>query len=94
MPYSIQASTKGLLTKNRKTKDESDLIMDLSKQVFKAISDGDLGALSSLARTDRSLITVRNVYGSWLHRACSEGQLSIVKYLVENGADVNLVGGY
>lgn len=67
--------------------------MDLSKQVFKAISDGDLDALAALVRTDRSLITARNAYGSWLHRACNEGQLPIVKYLVENGADVNLVGG-
>jgi len=67
--------------------------MDLSKQVFKAISDGNLDALSALVRIDSSLVAVRNAYGSWLHRACSEGQLPIVKFLVENGADVNLCGG-
>ena len=76
-----------------RTEQESRADMDLSKQVFKAISDGDLNALSSLVRTDRSLITARNAYGSWLHRACEEGQFSIVKYLVESGADVNLRGG-
>ena len=57
-----------------------------------AIENGDLDTFSTLVGKDESLRNGPNTFGSWLHLASYEGHLSIVKYLVENGADVNLCG--
>ena len=58
-----------------------------------AIYDGDVSKFIALTKDDNELRNGKNTWGSFLHIACDEGQLGIVQYLVENGADVNLCGG-
>ncbi len=61
--------------------------------ILEALESGDLNTFCKLVADDESLRNSPNAFGSWLHCASREGQLPIVKYLVENGADVNLRGG-
>jgi hypothetical protein len=63
--------------------------MQLNRQILEAIKNGDLDTLSRLVGNDESLRNGPNAFGSWLHDASTKGQLGIVKYLVENGANVN-----
>ena len=67
--------------------------MHQNTAILEAIESGDLEAFKGLVGQDATLRNGRNAFGSWLHCACSEGQLALVKYLVENGADINLRGG-
>jgi hypothetical protein len=67
--------------------------MHLNSEILKAIKQGDLGGFSRLVGNDEILRNAPNAFGSWLHCACTKGQLPIAKYLVENGANVNLRGG-
>jgi hypothetical protein len=64
----------------------------LNTQILEAIESGDLDAFSRLVGQDDALRNSPNTFGSWLHCACAEGQLPIVIYLVENGADLDLRG--
>jgi hypothetical protein len=66
--------------------------MHPNTRIIEAIENGDLDTLSKLVGQDDTLRNGPNPFGSWLHCACTDGQIAIVKYLVENGADVNLRG--
>jgi hypothetical protein len=66
--------------------------MQLNTQILEAIRSGNLDTFSRLLGDDEALRNGPNPFGSWLHCASTKGQLQIVKYLVENGADVNLRG--
>jgi ankyrin repeat protein len=66
------------------------------RKVADAIRRGDLIAFAKLIGPQeiiRNEPDSASAFGSWLHFACMEGQLGIVRYLVENGADVNLRAG-
>jgi uncharacterized protein len=60
--------------------------------IYEAIDMGDLARFKELVGTDDALRNEPNDNGSWLHCASEKGQLSIVKYFVENGANVQLRG--
>jgi hypothetical protein len=64
--------------------------MQQNTRILEAIEKGDLAEFSRLVGRSESLRNDPNAFGSWLHVASEDGQLSIVRYLVENGADVNL----
>ncbi len=63
------------------------------KEIRGAIKQGDLERVQSLIQADRSRLLMSTPFGSWLHVAASQGHLPIVKWLVEEGAELNARGG-
>ena len=61
------------------------------RQLFEAVRDGDIGALSSALDADPSKLTVREPPYAWtlLHHAAQRGHLAIVNLLLDRGFDVN-----
>lgn len=62
-------------------------------EIRAAIKEGDAEKALALIGSDRSLLEMMTVFGTWLHVAASHGKLEIVKRLVAQGADVNRCGG-
>lgn len=59
-------------------------------KLFTAVSEGDLNTIKSLLTKNLGLIEAKNKFGSSpLHYATWWGQLPLVEYLVEQGADLN-----
>lgn len=59
----------------------------------KAIADGDLKTVKELIKEKPNLLNEMTFFGSWLHRAATNGQLEIAQYLIDEGIDVNKNGG-
>ena len=67
---------------------------DEKEDMRDAITAGDLGKVkaligNSVERRDEHTY----LHGSWLHMAANRGQLPVVKWLVEAGADINRQAG-
>lgn len=62
-------------------------------EIRSAILQGDLDRVVALIGNRKSRLTMRTVFGTWLHVAASHGKLDIVKRLIAMGVDVNCRGG-
>jgi len=60
--------------------------------IYSAIEESDLKTVKRLL-VNNNLIHFMTPFGSWLHVACMEGSLEIVKLLIEFGIDINAIGG-
>ncbi|NLL05368.1 MAG: hypothetical protein GX270_06175 [Clostridiaceae bacterium] len=58
-----------------------------------AIEEGDIEKVIQMVGSDDEILNMMTPFGTWLHYAAAEGQLEIVKKLVELGLDVNMQGG-
>ena len=76
-------------SRNSKLRRSSKKVTNMNP-VLQAIKNDDLETFARLVGNDEALRNGPNAFGSWLHYASSKGRLPFVKYLVENGADVNL----
>lgn len=63
------------------------------KDVISAIKREDLAALSEMFAEDPGLKNVSTPFGSWLHVAAEYGKFPVVKFLAENGFDIDARGG-
>lgn len=63
------------------------------KGIRNAIKQGDCEALKKLINEYPEALNEMTPFGTWLHVAAKRGLLEIVKYLVDNGLDVNINGG-
>ena len=62
------------------------------QDIFDAIKNNDLRTIRSIIESDPKIINVKNLNG-WtpLYQACqNDVQIDMLKYLIENGADVNI----
>lgn len=66
---------------------------NIAKEIRESIRAGNLERLEALFAEDAKRLSMMTTFGTWLHVACSFGQLEVVKYLVDHGADVNARGG-
>jgi ankyrin repeat protein len=67
--------------------------IQLHKDIRSAIKQGNVERVMNLIGSEKSRLQMMTPFGTWLHVAAAQGQLQIVKWLVENGADVNAEGG-
>jgi uncharacterized protein len=65
---------------------------ELLKTTRQAVKSGGLDSFIDLVETHEGLLEEVTVFGSWLHVASAHGQIEIVKYLVQKGLDINLIG--
>jgi uncharacterized protein len=63
------------------------------KQAREAIKSGDMATLEKLLRFEPERINELTIFGSLLHVAAGEGNISAIKHLLKMGADINLRGG-
>jgi ankyrin repeat protein len=64
-----------------------------AQEIRTAIKQGDLDTLQVLIGSDKTILELMTVFGTWLHVATAHEKLEILKYLVSIGADVNRKGG-
>jgi len=57
------------------------------------IKNGDLEAFRRIVSENEGVLKEDTPFGSWLHYAAGCGKSEIVKYLIEEGLDVNGEGG-
>ncbi len=76
-----------------KGKCEKMLNKKIKIEIRKAIKDGNLLMTKRLLSCNEDLLHVETPFGSWLHMASRRGHLDIVKYLVEQGVNINNIGG-
>lgn len=63
---------------------------DLNNKVLKAAESGDLETLRNFISTDSDLINCRDAdLYTPLHRACYNNHIQVVKFLLENGANIH-----
>jgi hypothetical protein len=67
--------------------------MNNLKQAYDAILGGAQDVLRRLIDCDPDLVHAMTPFGSLLHVASKAGDISTIKYLLEQGADVNKRGG-
>jgi uncharacterized protein len=67
--------------------------VEIYKQIRKAIKEGKFTDVVSLVGTDLSSLRMETPFGTWLHMACSHGQIDIVTWLVSQGAEIDSIGG-
>jgi len=65
----------------------------VAKNIRLSIKKGDMDTFIKLIDDNPDQLKKETPFGTWLHVASSEGQLEIVKKLIERGADVNASGG-
>lgn len=59
----------------------------------KAITDGDLETVKRMMKESPELLNEMTLFGTWLHRAATNGKLEIAQYFIDAGIDVNASGG-
>lgn len=64
---------------------------ELDENLFLAIKEGCLSKVTSLIKDGANIFAINDKGWSVIHEACNNGNLAIVRFLVEQGADVNLV---
>ena len=57
------------------------------------IKTGNINDLKALLQDDQELLNAETTLGTWLEVASAQGQLEIVKYLIDAGIDVNKSAG-
>ncbi|EIT87222.1 ankyrin repeat family protein [Fictibacillus macauensis ZFHKF-1] len=62
-------------------------------EILDLIDDGEIEQVKELITSDESLLDFVTPFGTWLHVAALEGQLELVKFLVELGMDFNINEG-
>ena len=67
--------------------------IEIQRVIEKAIEDGDEREVSRLLAEDPTRLNIMTVFGSWLHIAAANGQLGIVKLLLDLGIDIGRCGG-
>ncbi|MES2790910.1 MAG: ankyrin repeat domain-containing protein [Planctomycetota bacterium] len=67
--------------------------IQIHKDIRAAIKQGNLERVADLIGSDQSRLNMMTPFGTWLHVAAAQGKLQIVKWLVENGLDINAEGG-
>src|SRR5262249_1664605 len=68
--------------------------MSDATEFFRAVKAGDLPTVQKMLAIDRSLVGIRDDDGATaLHHAAFSGQQELVRYLAEQGADVNARDG-
>lgn len=67
--------------------------MELSLEVNRLIEENNMDDLKKYLNNNPEMINSLGIFGSCLHVAASEGHFEMVKFLVEEGADINLEGG-
>jgi ankyrin repeat protein len=70
-----------------KTPDET------TKAIFRASRDGDASRLLSLIGTSQARLHTETPFGTPLHMSAANGNLLLVKALIDLGADINRKGG-
>lgn len=65
----------------------------LAKKIRTAIKSGNVQEAKRLIDENPDCINMMTPFGTWLHVAAAHGQLEILKFLIERGADVNKCGG-
>jgi uncharacterized protein len=63
-------------------------------ELGQAIIEGNLDSVKGLLDQNPAYLDAETPFGSWLDHAASEGQLEIVRHLVERGLDVNRLNHY
>lgn len=63
-----------------------------AKEIRTAIKSGQLETLKDLFEKEPEMLIWMTPFGTWLHVAVAHGNLEIVKYLVNNGIDINIKG--
>lgn len=66
---------------------------EITKAIFRASRDGDAHKVLSLIGASPSSLHAQTPFGTPLHMAASRGDLTLVKALLEMGADINSRGG-
>ncbi len=66
---------------------------ELIKTMRQAIKENDLEAIRKLIHDNEGVINTVTPLGTFLHMATSSGMYDVVKFLLENGIDVNIKGG-
>jgi uncharacterized protein len=62
-------------------------------EIFNAIEVNDYAKVKTALNRNKMLINMITPFGTWLHVACIEGQIEIVKLLVQLGLDINIEAG-
>ena len=57
------------------------------------IESGDLDGVAKTLESNPDLMRHETPFGTWLHIAANNGELEIVKWLIEAGIEVNALGG-
>jgi ankyrin repeat protein/L-ascorbate metabolism protein UlaG (beta-lactamase superfamily) len=74
--------------------------ISLNEEMFKAVDEGDLAKVKALVNSNNNLLEIKDQVGSTpLIRACLNFQtfgreVEIAKFLIEAGADVNVINNY
>ena len=65
----------------------------IMKEIMYTIKQGDFNGFKKLIEDNPDSLNIMTPFGTWLHVATRQGQLEMVKYLVQKGVDINKRGG-
>jgi ankyrin repeat protein len=88
---SIKRYSLGMDDNDKNGKDMN--LHDKAIAIRAAIKNGETQQTLALIGTDQEVLDVMTPFGGWIHVAAKEGNLNLVRALVEMGADVNRRGG-
>ena len=65
-----------------------------AQEIFDAVKKSDLAKVKELVEKDAQQVQAKNQQGySLLNHACNLGHLEIINFLIDKGADMNLLAG-
>ncbi|OWT47633.1 ankyrin repeat domain-containing protein [Bacillus sp. K2I17] len=65
----------------------------VNQEIRNAIKIGDINKVKQLIGNNTKLLNTKTSFGTWLHIAAKKGNLDIVKFLVQEGIDIDARGG-
>ncbi|XZH88392.1 ankyrin repeat domain-containing protein [Clostridium perfringens] len=68
-------------------------MVEMKKNIRKYIRNGEIENLKKIFDDNPELLSIKSVLGSWLHLACDSENLSLVKYFINKGLDINYKSG-